>query len=215
MGARAHTPTHTPCGLAPSPAVLEPARPRGNGIQPAVRKSPEMLEAHEMVDAGLTFASTPNLLVIKVRLWKIWRSKVLHMAKSPRSQRRLSPDMQWSQHADYIVQRSELLQKHPNKRFSELDIRLFAFEMQSWLFITTTFRKSLRTATGVLKQIMQQKWLFGYFSYWWIHTQGWINSHAKRATAKMSCGPLFRLPHLPITVLTPKFLPVLLNTVLP
>lgn len=43
----------------------------GNGIQPAVRKSSGVLEAHGMVDAGLTFASTPNLLVIILRLWKI------------------------------------------------------------------------------------------------------------------------------------------------
>ena len=43
----------------------------GNGIQPAVRKSSGVLEAHGMVDAALTFASAPNLLVIIQRLWKI------------------------------------------------------------------------------------------------------------------------------------------------
>lgn len=57
-------------GAGRTAAGASAGRP-GNGIQPAVRKSSGMLKAHETVDAGLTFTSTPHLLLIKVRLWKI------------------------------------------------------------------------------------------------------------------------------------------------
>lgn len=45
-----------------------------NGIQLAVRKPCGMLCTHEIVDVGLTFASTANELEIKVRAWKMCAS---------------------------------------------------------------------------------------------------------------------------------------------
>lgn len=51
---------HTVMTLSPS-LVPEPVRPVCNGIQPAVRKSSWMLEAHGAAGAGLTSASTPDV----------------------------------------------------------------------------------------------------------------------------------------------------------